>query len=144
MAIRRKSLQALQQKREPDEAPPYGARPLPSKAEHQCEAEIADHVALMVVPIVFAARTSLSPVNAPAVTATVALARLRLSGSDKLRVGDKVTGPAAVKAAVAATPESCREPLTFVMVTVVFAMPMLWNGWPSLIAQVTVRVGFNP
>ena len=44
MAIRRKSLQALQQHREGHEGSPDHERPWPSEAEHQREREIANEV----------------------------------------------------------------------------------------------------
>src|SRR5262245_64836712 len=72
-------------------------------------------MALMLVPAVFAARTS--PVNAPAVIWTVAPARLVLSTSPAVRLGDNVTAAPALNAALAATPLRFGASLTGVTCT---------------------------
>src|SRR5947199_383538 len=100
----------------------------------------------MLVPVVVVASTSPSPVNLPPVIDTVALARLRLSGSVTVTAPDSVTAaPSSVKEALVATLLRIGGSLTLVMLTVVVATLLRLNEpQPSLTIQVTVRVGFEP
>src|SRR5262249_17463221 len=97
-------------------------------------------------PFVFAASTSLSPAKVPPVTATVALASLRVSGSATVTIGDKVVGGcSSVHDATAAPSDSAGASFTAVMLTVVVAGALRLDGpEPSLATQVTVRVVFEP
>src|SRR5262249_24622453 len=96
----------------------------------------------MLVPATLARSTSPSPGNAPPVIATVALARVALSGSETATVGDSVTaGPFSVKDA-SVVPASVGGSFTAVMLIVVVDTELrLLEPLPSLSSQVTVRVG---
>src|SRR5262245_56038460 len=98
----------------------------------------------MAVPETLAASTSPSPAKVPPVIATVAPARVRLSGSDTVTAGDSVTGdPFSVYDALA-VPASVGGSFTAVMLTMLVVLPVALLALPSLSVQVTVRVGAEP
>src|SRR5215831_9230049 len=91
----------------------------------------------MLVFVVVAASTSPSPANLPAVMETVALANVRLSGSDTTAADDTVFAPAfSVKLAVAAT-VAVGGSFTPTTVTVVVCGELVIR--PSLIEKVSRR-----
>src|SRR2546423_385632 len=96
----------------------------------------------MAVLAVLAASTS--PAKAPPVIATVALASVMPSGSLTDAVGARVTAaPFSVKDTLPA-PASVGASLIAVTPMVVVAVAMVLLALPSLIVQVTVRVGLEP
>src|SRR5215470_7869978 len=85
----------------------------------------------MLVPDVVAASTSPSPANVPAVIFTVALANVRLSGSDTTAADDNVFAPAfSVKLAVGGS---------FTPTTLTVAVCGALVSRPSLIEKLSVR-----
>src|SRR5437660_4082012 len=104
----------------------------------------------MLVPAVFAASTSASPANVPPVIATVALDRLRSSGSVTDAPDDKVAAdPSSVHDAVV-SPDSDGGSLTKMTLTLEVCGALVSR--PSFTNQVSVRevsvrlksVGFSP
>src|SRR5580700_11447718 len=99
----------------------------------------------MLVPVVVAASTSPSPLNVPPVTATVALASARLSGSVTVTLGDSVTSVERPALTEVATPLNVGGSSTFatdrVVVTgVLVSEPPLAVPLGSFKTQVRVRV----
>src|SRR5215470_8915147 len=96
----------------------------------------------MLVPDVVAASTSPSPANVPAVIFTVALANVRLSGSDTTAADDSVFAPAfSVKLAVAAT---VAVGGSFTPTTVTVAVCGALVSSPSFTTQVSERALSEP
>src|SRR5262245_10458006 len=96
----------------------------------------------MLVPAPDAERTSPSPGNVPAVIATVAPVRVRLSTSETVRLGESVTLWNCVSATADATEVNIGALLIGLMVTVVVCG--MEAKVPSLADQVIVRVGRDP
>ena len=100
---------------------------------------------MIKVPVVVAASTSPSFAKVPPDSATVALTRSWLSGSETAAEPDSVTAaPFSVKVALA-VPESVGGLLMPVRLTVVVAAVLrLFEPEPSLSTHVMVRVGSAP
>src|SRR5262249_36567924 len=99
----------------------------------------------MLVPVVETASTSPSPAKVLEID-TVALTRLRLSGSLTEMLGDTVIGAAfSVYLGTRTTEVGVGASLIAVMLTVSVRVVLRLNEpAPSLSTQVTVRVGFEP
>src|SRR4051794_21257718 len=98
----------------------------------------------MLVPAVFAASTSPSPTNVPAVIFTVAFVRVWLSGSDSARLGAMVSVWPRWNGTRVGTEVSVGRSLTAVMPIVVVALVTALLALPSLRVQTRVRLGFDP
>src|SRR5215470_19752062 len=101
----------------------------------------------MLVPVVSAVSTSPSLGNVPPVIATVALAKVRLSGSLSDAVLASVIGivPSSVYWAVDGIFVSVGVSLTLLTVmVVVWTVLRLFDALPSLSTHVTVRNGLEP
>src|SRR6516165_610900 len=103
-----------------------------------------------MLPVGVAESASASPANVPPVTATVALASLRLSGSATDTVGDKVVGAcSSVHDATVVPSDSDGGSLTLVTVSVVVesalvSLPPLSVPLGSVACHVIVRVRLEP
>src|ERR1700730_18074512 len=105
----------------------------------------------MLVPVVDADSTSVSPANLPPITATLAPARARLSGSDIWRKEENNKGTVSLPNAtgVPTRPLKLGGSVTcvteIVLVTGVLTwVPPLAVPLPSLTIQTRVRLGFEP
>src|SRR5262249_12648261 len=97
-----------------------------------------------MLPVAVADRMSPAPANAPAVIATVAPARLMLSTSLTVGVGESAVVAPWVNETRGSAAVTVGASLTAVMSIVEVALPVLLLVALSVIVHVTVRVGSEP